>query len=193
MQCGQGKPFTMTSTNSKMGGAAVKSYKKGGMVVGQNPNIGNDTRDRAESEVRRRPIIEALQQAAGRAQGAVVKNTAPTRNKVVTKEQLQASGLNLRDYMNRQQGLTRRGSPAPTRIELDEAEAYTKRLARSGRPDQLSGELARNARSGDPTTGEAQDSEAQAAADAIGDEEDSRTRELLYPRRPTRVTRDMVR
>lgn len=194
MQCGQGKPFTMTSTNSKMGGAAVKSYKKGGMVVGQNPNIGNDTRDRAESEVRRRPIIEALQQAAGRAQGAVVKNTAPTRNKVVTKEELK--GMSLRDYMNQQQGLTRRGSPAPTRIELDEAEAYTKRLARSGtpgKPDQLPGELRRNASSGDPTAGEAQDSEAQAAADAIGDEEDSRTRELLYPRRPTRVTRDMVR
>lgn len=181
MQCGQGKPFTMTSTNSKMGGAAVKSYEKGGMVEGPNLKIDDATRKRAR---------EATFAIAAK---EIVKNTAPTRNKVVTKEQLQASGLNLRDYMNRQQGLTRRGSPAPTRIELDEAEAYTKRLARSGKPDQLSGELARNARSGDPTAGEAQDSEEQAAADAIGDEEDSRTRELLYPRRPTRVTRDMVR
>jgi len=33
MQCGQGKPFTVTSTNSKMGGAAIKSYEKGGIVV----------------------------------------------------------------------------------------------------------------------------------------------------------------
>jgi hypothetical protein len=116
MQCGQGKPFTITSTNSRMGGAAIKSYKKGGIVTaveGRNPGINDATRERAESEVRRRPIIEALQQAAGRAQGAAAKNTAPTRNKVVTKEQLQASGLDLRDYMNQQQGLTRRGGTAP--------------------------------------------------------------------------------
>ena len=33
MQCGQGKPFTVTSTNSKMGSAAVRSYEKGGVVT----------------------------------------------------------------------------------------------------------------------------------------------------------------
>jgi hypothetical protein len=33
MKCGQGKPFTVTSSNSKMGGAAIKSYEKGGIVV----------------------------------------------------------------------------------------------------------------------------------------------------------------
>jgi hypothetical protein len=33
MQCSQAKPFTMSSTNSKMGGAAIKSYEKGGMVT----------------------------------------------------------------------------------------------------------------------------------------------------------------
>jgi len=33
MKCGQGKPFTVTSSNSKMGGAAIKSYEKGGMVT----------------------------------------------------------------------------------------------------------------------------------------------------------------
>lgn len=32
MQCGQGKPFTITSTNPKMGGTAVRSYEKGGVV-----------------------------------------------------------------------------------------------------------------------------------------------------------------
>ena len=180
MQCGQGKPFTMTSTNPKMGGAAVKSYEKGGVVVGPNLKIDDATRKRAR---------EATFEMAAK---EIVKNTAPTRNKVVTKEQLQASGLNLRDYMNRQQGLTRRGSPAPTRIELDESAMETRRNARGGRPDQLPGELRRNASSGDPTAGEAQDSEAQAAADAIGDEEYLRTRSYT-PRRPTRVTRDMVR
>ena len=33
MKCSQSKPFTMTSTNPKMGGAAIKSYEKGGMVT----------------------------------------------------------------------------------------------------------------------------------------------------------------
>lgn len=32
MQCGQGKPFTVTSTNPKMGNAIIKSYEKGGEV-----------------------------------------------------------------------------------------------------------------------------------------------------------------
>jgi hypothetical protein len=33
MKCSQSKPFTMTSTNPKMGGAAIKSYEKGGVVT----------------------------------------------------------------------------------------------------------------------------------------------------------------
>jgi hypothetical protein len=33
MKCGQGKPFTITSTNSKIGGVAIKSYEKGGLVT----------------------------------------------------------------------------------------------------------------------------------------------------------------
>jgi hypothetical protein len=33
MQCSQAKPFTMSSTNPKIGGAAIKSYEKGGMVT----------------------------------------------------------------------------------------------------------------------------------------------------------------
>lgn len=37
MQCSQGKPFTVTSTNSKMGSAAVRSYEKGGVVTKPDP------------------------------------------------------------------------------------------------------------------------------------------------------------
>lgn len=36
---------------------------------------------------------------------------APAKRKVVTKEELEKSGLSLRDYMNKQQGLTRRSTP----------------------------------------------------------------------------------
>jgi hypothetical protein len=36
-----------------------------------------------------------------------------TKSKVVTKEELEKSGLSLRDYLNKQQGLTRRGESTP--------------------------------------------------------------------------------
>jgi hypothetical protein len=42
MKCGQGKPFTITSTNAKMGSPAIQSYEKGGMVT--KPT--SDRRDR---------------------------------------------------------------------------------------------------------------------------------------------------
>lgn len=42
MKCSQAKPFTITSTNAKMGGAAIRSYEKGGMVTKPTP----DQRDR---------------------------------------------------------------------------------------------------------------------------------------------------
>jgi len=38
---------------------------------------------------------------------------APRKAPMVTKEELAASGLSLRDYLNKQQGLTRRGESAP--------------------------------------------------------------------------------
>lgn len=37
MKCGQGKPFTVTSSNAKMGGSAIRSYEKGGMVTKPAP------------------------------------------------------------------------------------------------------------------------------------------------------------
>lgn len=40
-------------------------------------------------------------------------NKPVAKPNIVTKEQLAASGLSLRDYMNKQQGLTRRGESAP--------------------------------------------------------------------------------
>lgn len=36
MQCSQGKPFTVTSTNSKMG--SIPSYEKGGVVTKPDPD-----------------------------------------------------------------------------------------------------------------------------------------------------------
>lgn len=88
MQCGQGKPFTVTSTNSKMGSAAIRSYQAGGVVTGANPNIDDDTRARAMK--------------------FVAENATPAKQRVVSKKELEASGLSLRDFLNKERGLTRR-------------------------------------------------------------------------------------
>jgi hypothetical protein len=48
------------------------------------------------------------------------------KSNIVTKEQLAESGLSLRDYMNKQQGLTRRGEPAPVPVPKSESEPETK-------------------------------------------------------------------
>lgn len=48
--------------------------------------------------------------------GRVVK---PSKSAVVTKEELEKSGMSLRDYMNKQQGLTRRKEKNPTPKLID--------------------------------------------------------------------------
>lgn len=103
MKCSQSKPFTMTSTNAKMGGPAVRSYEKGGIVEGPNPNIDDDTRERA------RRYVDDSGDSRMPASSSRAASPAP---KVVTKEELAKSGMSLRDYMNKQQGLTPRGAPA---------------------------------------------------------------------------------
>ena len=70
------------------------------MRSGQNPNIDDDTRARA------RRFVED----AGMPKPAVTADPSAKRAPVVTKKMLADSGYdNLRDYMNAQRGLTRRG------------------------------------------------------------------------------------
>jgi hypothetical protein len=75
-------------------------------------------------------------------------NKPVAKPKVVTKEELAASGLSLRDYMNKQQGLTRRGSSAPaikaepesessgvTRMSKEAGEAARTKFREEATPD----------------------------------------------------------
>ena len=48
---------------------------------------------------------------------------SPRKNKVVTKEELEKSGMSLRDYLNKQQGLTRRKEKDPTAGDSPDKEA----------------------------------------------------------------------
>lgn len=68
-----------------------RKFADGGEITeGQNPNIDDETRARAMK---------------------FVADNAATKPRTVTKEELAKSGLSLRDYMNKQQGLTRRSTP----------------------------------------------------------------------------------
>jgi hypothetical protein len=62
--------------------------------MAQNPNIDDDTRARA------RKFVEEG--------GASASAAAPKKPRMVSKKELDASGLSLRDCLNRERGLTRR-------------------------------------------------------------------------------------
>ena len=108
-----------------------KFADEGFVRKGRNEYIDDDTRARAQKFVEdnaapAKPQFEIA--ARGR------EDTAATaKPKVVTKEELK--GMSLRDYMNQQQGLTRRGGAAAM---PDESAAESARMARSGMPSRAS-------------------------------------------------------
>jgi hypothetical protein len=92
-----------------------KFADEGFVREGSNENIDDETRDRARKFVDAGGSSTRVFADSDRFSGA--------KPKVVTKEELAKSGLSLRDYMNKQQGLTRRGgtpasSKAATQVEL---------------------------------------------------------------------------
>lgn len=79
----------------------MKRYAEGDIVEGENPNIDDETRARARKFVEDNTAEEAAPKFTPK---------AAVKPPIVTKEELAKSGLSLRDYMNKQQGLTRKGS-----------------------------------------------------------------------------------
>ncbi len=86
-------------------------------ILQQDISSGSDFTDRPQDEGYR-PYVSPKDRAI--AEGAkdsskIIENTGPrTKPAVVTKEELEKSGMSLRDYMNKQQGLTRRKEKDPT-------------------------------------------------------------------------------
>jgi len=85
----------------------TKRFDEGGITEGQNPNIDDDTRARAMASV------EPGMKEAEPAENFAPRAAAP-KQRVVSKEELAKSGLSLRDFLNKERGLTRRGGAAPT-------------------------------------------------------------------------------
>ena len=82
----------------------MKRYAEGDIVEGENPNIDDETRARARKYVEDNMESEPVSR--------FTPKSAPAKARAVSKKELEDSGLSLRDYMNKQQGLTRRGGSA---------------------------------------------------------------------------------
>ena len=90
-----------------MAKSKVKRYANEGYVTSEDSNSGmKEAYDDAQAESRGEEILKGMRDEA-----ATVSRAKP---KIVTKEELAKSGLSLRDYMNQQQGLTRRGESKVT-------------------------------------------------------------------------------
>jgi len=86
--------------------------------VGQNENIDNDTRERARKFVEDGNSSTRVFADPDRFSGPAAKPA------IVTKEELAKSGMSLRDYMNKQQGLTRRQDKTDTPKAYDKEQQF---------------------------------------------------------------------
>jgi len=101
------------------------------MIADKSMEDSRDLQNRisAGSDIVGRPQDEGYRPNAGTAKeratlegaydsGKIIENTGPrtkpSKPAVVTKEELEKSGMSLRDYMNKQKGLTRRKEKDPT-------------------------------------------------------------------------------
>lgn len=77
-----------------------------------NPNIDDDTRARALAFVESK-----MEPRAVAAEDDATKRIAKPKARVVSKKELEESGLSLRDFLNRERGLTRREDKADSKVE----------------------------------------------------------------------------
>jgi len=80
--------------------------------MAQNPNIDDDTRARALAFVESK-----MEPRAVAAEDDATKRIAKPKARVVSKKELEESGLSLRDFLNRERGLTRREDKADSKVE----------------------------------------------------------------------------
>jgi hypothetical protein len=82
--------------------------------MAKNKNIDDDTRERAlafvEANNKKEPRAVAVEDDA-------TKRIAKDKPRVVSKKELEASGLSLRDFLNKERGLTRRADKAEDKVE----------------------------------------------------------------------------
>lgn len=82
--------------------------------------VDQDAADQEATSMRKRAMDE------GERDEKAMPAAAAAKPAIVTKEALAKSGLSLRDYLNKQQGLTRRGGGAPTSASTSPSTAKSK-------------------------------------------------------------------
>jgi hypothetical protein len=96
-------------------------------------SAGSDFKDRPQDEGYR-PYISPKDRATAEGakdSGKIIENTGPrTKPAIVTKEELEKSGMSLRDYMNKQKGLTRRKEKDSTADDSSDASTRDTRTPR---------------------------------------------------------------
>ena len=91
--------------------AKVKRYVNDGYVTSEDSNYGmKEARDAIDADIAKTPSAD-YGDYISESSSKTIKASKP---KMVTKEELAASGMSLRDYMNKQQGLKPRGETKVT-------------------------------------------------------------------------------
>jgi hypothetical protein len=80
---------------------------------GKNSGIDDDTRARArrfaeDADMPKPALVDLTKRVAKNPPAVTAKSDSP-KQRVVSKKELEDSGLSLRDFLNRERGLTRRG------------------------------------------------------------------------------------
>jgi len=90
--------------------AKVKRYVNDGYVTSDDSNSGmKEARDAIDADIAKTPSAD-YGDYISESSSKTVKASKP---KIVSKEELAASGMSLREYMNKQQGLKSRGETTP--------------------------------------------------------------------------------
>jgi hypothetical protein len=80
--------------------------------MAKNKNIDDDTRARAKAFVQSK-----MEPRAVAVEDDATKRITKPKPRVVSKKELEASGLSLRDFLNKERGLTRRKDKAEDKVE----------------------------------------------------------------------------
>jgi hypothetical protein len=80
--------------------------------MAKNKNIDDDTRARAKAFVQSK-----MEPRAVAVEDDTTKRIAKPKPRIVSKKELEESGLSLRDFLNKERGLTRRKDKAEDKVE----------------------------------------------------------------------------
>jgi hypothetical protein len=103
----------------------MRKFERGGFATSEDSEYNRDSLGDfiVKKDLDRVPVNEVADDEKVVTDDRIARTSPAAKTPIVTKEELAKSGLSLRDYMNKQQGLTRRGGATPA---ADTSTAYGK-------------------------------------------------------------------